>query len=128
MTHKPASKRSRQRTKDYNGKPMEHWVRESKKLVVAHLVQGSFQYSDKNNFHREMASKELMGLALQIDRFLVATIIEERDNFQSGAAMALASLLLPDKEYYKLRRAAVRGKGRRDKRLKRRSKVRDGKG
>lgn len=87
--------------KYFNGKPIEHWKKMADKSVVDHLIRGVFQYADKNSYPRELASQKLMELAFQVDRFLVAEVLEEKQAWQSGAAMALASFLLPPKHWQK---------------------------
>lgn len=87
--------------KYFNGKPVAYWEAQAKKNVVDHLVRGSIQYADQNCLPRELTSKQLMSMALTIDRFAVAECLQERENFQLGMAAYLASALLPDKKTLK---------------------------
>lgn len=85
--------------KFFNGKPIEHWKKVARKSVVDHLIRGVFQYADKYSYPRELASQQLMELALHVDRFAVVEVLEEREAFQTGMAMTLANFLLPPKNW-----------------------------
>lgn len=96
--------------KYWNGKPVEHWEKMAKKNIVDHLVRGSYQYFDENCLPRELASKTLMSMALSVDRNLVADVLAEREQFRNGMAMTIASALMSDEGYKKLKQAMKRSR------------------
>ncbi len=95
--------------KYFNGKPVEHWEKMAKKLVVYSLVRAS-ESIDTRSYPGELAAKRLMSLAFGENRLLVGEVLEERENWRFGVAMALAEMLLPDESLKKIRAARRRSK------------------
>ncbi len=93
--------------KYFNGKPIKHWEDMAKKVVVQCLIRSS-ESLDTNSIVGEMAAKRLMSLALGENRLLVGEVLEERENWRHGVAMAFAEMLIDDESLKKIRAARRR--------------------
>ena len=83
--------------KRFNGKPMSHWRREAKKLVIDHIYRGSL--IDTRSILGKMVSDRLMFLAQLEDdgSGLLQEIQEERGRFQAGVASVINEITQPAK-------------------------------
>lgn len=84
----------RPKEKRFNGKPMSHWEKMAKELVVSHLVRASYG-CDSRSLPGRMAGQELMGLAARVDRVLTRKIIDERETCIANLHRFI-SFVLPD--------------------------------
>lgn len=80
------------REKKINGKPMSHWRREAKSLVIEVLVRGAG--CDSRSIIGKLASERLMFLAQLEDdgSGLLQEILQQRDNCRRNLAVFVASL------------------------------------
>lgn len=81
--------------KFFNGKPLEYWERETKKVIVHALVRASFSVDNPLAPHMQKAATELMGMAFNVHRVLAAEAIEERDRCRKNLARFI-DFLKPD--------------------------------
>ncbi|MEX2716762.1 MAG: hypothetical protein Q6370_010715 [Candidatus Sigynarchaeota archaeon] len=85
----------RQLPKRFNGKPIAHWQRTAKKLVVESLVRAAHSFQDDvslGSLPREIASRRLMELAKIEDENLTREVLDERDRWYRNLARFHASI------------------------------------
>lgn len=80
--------------KHFNGKPIAHWEKMAEELVVSTLVRASFSI-DSLSLPGQIASRKIMGMALGVNRVMVAEVVETRDRCQQSMQEFL-KFLLPD--------------------------------
>jgi hypothetical protein len=74
----------KKKRKMFNGKPMSHWERKAKELVIEQLVRASMV--DRRSIIGEMASDRLMEIARAEDSELVDEVLGVRDRCVAGMA------------------------------------------
>jgi hypothetical protein len=88
--------------KRINGKPMAHWKRMAKEVVVEILVRAATNFgwrspgSDpdpRQSIIHKFAADRLMALAKVEDPGMVREILHDRAKFEENAARALAEIL-----------------------------------
>lgn len=78
----------------FNGKPLSHWQRLAKEIVVESLLRAAYNFGGRpgSSLPGEIASKRLRELAEAEDPELVRKVLDERKRCLRGTAAAFADI------------------------------------